>query len=720
MAPRFDNFLDGSVGGLGGAMGQYFKWNFSQSPAGISTYSAGVNAGLRPSTAFGTSLLTTAGLQYATNAALVGRDRESKKPTFGDSYGLEDQAWDSTVGVILPNQGKVPRNYADYTNQVKKNNGTAAQTLSQDAYNNWKDAEFNQGGIFRINREGQGSEIVGRDTATLFNRTVANPLYAYDGSLGRENVDRLTAGVGLASLGGSAAALKNYTDLAKVGATVGAVPAYTASQTAGIVGGSILKGLGVGATVYGGITDFAESKKAGDSDLRAATNATSNVAGGLTGAWAGTQATTALSAPLLATPLAPAVPFIVGAGAIAGGITGSGLSGWASDRVLDLFGEGKKSDNGISADTAMANAEARYQKALQANNQQSTNTMATPNNRYNNQTGKTVINSNKAAEYAKGEKLASDQYSANVKYQSDIAGYQIKSMADLQNYQMQSSDRRYNTDVTSNVNLQLGSQKNNFDYQAKTYDSQLQSGDRQFKTLAELQAALDSNQRIERVGFDKNRVTGIIGLDANAKNLEGSKFETTTKYGTQERINQYNRNTLDQTAIAEAQIKSGTYGMSKDDMAKRANDKANFDNWKARNDANFDYADRTNAQIKFNKDMANAERAYSDQRLDRQNDRAAAMSRFQVETYQKDNDRNRYYSDLAVQRQQTRDDFNLRTRQIQNQIDIANRQTQNQIDIANKDYAIRYGDASLRQQQYAATRADIGYNRSNQSSSLAF
>ena len=104
MAPKYDNFIDRAAGGLGGAMNQYFKWNFSQSPAGISAYSAGVKAGLKSPTAFGGSLLTTAALQYATNEALKGRDRESKKPTFGDSYGLEDQIWDNTVGVILPNQ----------------------------------------------------------------------------------------------------------------------------------------------------------------------------------------------------------------------------------------------------------------------------------------------------------------------------------------------------------------------------------------------------------------------------------------------------------------------------------------------------------------------------------------------------------------------------------------------------------------------------------------
>jgi len=693
MAPRFDNFLDATVGGLGGTMGQYFKWNFGLAAPAIPTYEAGVKAGLKPSTAFGASLLTTAGLQYATNNALVGRDRDTKKTSFGASYGLEDQIWDSTVGVILPNQGKVPRTYRDYVNQARKNGATDSQILTEDAYNQWKDAEYNRGGVFRINRDGQGSEIAGRDTATFFGRTVANPLYAYDATLGKENVDRLTAGIGLTGLGGSTAALKGYTDLAKAGTTVGALPAYSASQTAGIIGGSILKGLGVGATVYGGITDFAESKKAGDSDLRAAANATSNVTGGLAGAWAGTQAATALSAPLLATPLAPAVPFIVGAGTIAGGLTGSGLSGWASDRVLDFFGEGKDKNNYLSPDQAASQSEARYQKALQANRQQSASTMATPTNRYNNQNG-TVINSSRPSDYAPGEKLAADQYAANLKAQTDYAGYQIKSLTDLQNYAMQSADRRYNIDRTSEVNYSLGSQKNQVDYEVGmnrnrvtrdvgyyTSDNQLRASN--YKTLAELQAKLDQN----RLQSGDNRY--LADTQASTE-----KFKWTT---------------VNPTSIAEAQIKAGTYGLSQSQLSKAAADKTNYDSWKNYNDSMFNYTNQMNAQMKLGQDIGQAQRAYNDQRNDRSNDQSLAMARYNAELAQKIADRNRYYDDLTQQRQLQRDDFNLRSRQIQNQIDIAN-----------KDYQIRYGDAKLRQDQFAAARADISYNRGNQSSSLAF
>ncbi|HBC41838.1 MAG TPA: hypothetical protein DCZ88_08060 [Pseudanabaena sp.] len=679
MAPKFDNFLDGSVGGLGGAMGNYFKWNFSQSPAGISTYNAAANAGLKPSTAFGASLLTTAGLQYATNNALVGRDRDAKKPTFGDSYGLEDQIWDSTIGLILPNQGKVPRTYRDYLNQARKNGATDSQILTEDAYNQWKDAEYNRGGVFRINPDGQGSEIAGRDTATFFNRTVANPLYAYDATLGKENVDRLTAGIGLTGLAGSTVALKGYTDLAKLGSTVGATPAYSASQTAGIIGSSIAKGLGTAALVYGGITDFADSKKAGDSDLRASANAVSSTAGGLYGATQGAKIGSTFG------------PIGTGVGAIIGGLAGNFIGGWASDRAVDAA-ENTGTDrlarimtDKIAANNNFADSSGFLESAsaLANRQQRSIANMATPtNNRYNNQNG-TVINSSRSSNYALGEKAA-----------VDYAGYQIRSLTDLQNYQMQSSDRRYATDRNADVNYQLGTQKNNVDYAVGmdrnavtrdvgkyTSDNQLRASN--YKTLADLQAALDKN----RLQSGDNR----YATDTQAST---EKFKWTT---------------VNPTSIAEAQIKAGTYGLSRNQLSKAAADKTNFDNWKNYNDSMFSYTDRMNAQIKLGQDIGQSQRAYNDQRNDRSNDQYLAMARYNAELAQKIADRNRYYDDLTQQRQLQRDDFNLRSRQIQNQIDIAN-----------KDYQIRYGDAKLRQDQFAAARADISYNRGNQSSSLAF
>ena len=308
--------------------------------------------------------------------------------------------------------------------------------------------------------------------------------------------------------------------------------------------------------------------------------------------------------------------------------------------------------------------------------------MAIPTNRYNNQNG-TVINSSRSSNYAPGEKAA-----------VDYAGYQIRSLTDLQNYQMQSSDRRYATDRNADVNYQLGTQKNNVDYAVGmdrnavtrdvgkyTSDNQLRASN--YKTLADLQAALDKN----RLQSGDNR----YATDTQAST---EKFKWTT---------------VNPTSVAEAQIKAGTYGLSQNQLSKAAADKTNFDNWKNYNDSMFNYTNQMNAQMKLGQDIGQAQRAYDDQRLDQKNQASAAMSRYNAELAQKIADRNRYYDDLTQQRQLQRDDFNLRSRQIQNQIDIAN-----------KDYQIRYGDAKLRQDQFAATRADISYNRGNQSSSLAF
>lgn len=309
--------------------------------------------------------------------------------------------------------------------------------------------------------------------------------------------------------------------------------------------------------------------------------------------------------------------------------------------------------------------------------------MATPNSNATNANQRTNIYSNKSSDYAPTEKL-----------QSDYAGYQIRSLTDLQNYQMQSSDRRYATDRNADVNYQLGTQKNQVDYAVGmdrnavtrdvgkyTSDNQLRASN--YKTLADLQAALDKN----RLQSGDNR----YATDTQAST---EKFKWTT---------------VNPTSIAEAQIKAGTYGLSQNQLSKAAADKTNYDNWKNYNDSMFNYTNQMNAQMKLSQDIGQAQRAYDDQRLDRQNDRSAAMSRYNAEQAQKASERQRYYDDLAQQRQLARDDFNLRSRQIQNQIDIAN-----------KDYRIRYGDAKLRQDQFAATRADISYNRGNQSSSLAF
>jgi hypothetical protein len=715
MAPKFDNFVDGSVGGLGGALGQYFKWNFSQSPAGISTYNAAANAGLRPSTAFGASLLTTAGLQYATNNALLGRDRDQKKPTFGDTYTWEDQAWDSTIGLILPNQGKVPRTYGDYLAQVKKNGGSQSQTLSEDAYNAWKNAEYNQGGIFRLNREGEGSELVGRDTATFFNRTVTNPLYAYDGTLGRENVDRLTAGVGLAGLGGSAAALKGYTDLAKLGSTVGATPAYNLGDTSKIIGGSALRGLGVAATVYGGITDFAESKKAGDSDFRAATNATFNVGGALAGAAVGGQAAASLSAPLLATPAAPAVPFIVGAGTIGGAVTGSGIGGWLSDRALDLFGE--KKSNESSADDLYRAADARLQRALEDKQLRETGTsdMATPRTTTN--TGTRTTNNIRQSDYAPGEKANLDRFKIQLDAMNQRYGIDATTGANLQNYQWQSQDRQFATKVNA--------------------------GETRVKTYAELQAALDRNQVTREVGLDSNRVTREVGLDSNRVTREvglnrnqlqsgDNRFETTTKYGTQERMNAYNRNTVDKTAIAEATIKASSDASASDAEITKAKIQAGIYGLSLTDVKNMFYGRYQMEVQKFNDQRGWTERSYSDQRRDLSSARFDANVRYNQEMAmraaeraedmrQRELDRDRVKYEFDVRRNDTNATLAQQNAFRQQELAFRQQEINNSSALDQARIAQIYADTKLKNDQFGAGRADISYNRNIQRSrSIAF
>ena len=269
--------------------------------------------------------------------------------------------------------------------------------------------------------------------------------------------------------------------------------------------------------------------------------------------------------------------------------------------------------------------------------------------------------SSRPSDYAPGEKLS-----------SDLAGYQIKSLADLQNNTMQSRDRQYKTNVDAGVNYQLGSQK--------------------------IQAYRD------------------IGYRTSEDQLKASKYKTETeastekfKWNTVNSTEKYKWTTVNPTSVAEAQIKAGTYGLSESQLRKAASDKTNFDNWKNYNDSMFNYTNQMNAQMKLSQDIGQSQRAYNDQRNDRSNDQSLAIARYNADQAQKINDRNRYYNDLAEQRRLQRDDFNLRSRQIQSQIDIAN-----------KDYQIRYDDGKLRQNQFAATRADISYNRGNQSSSLAF
>lgn len=348
-------------------------------------------------------------------------------------------------------------------------------------------------------------------------------------------------------------------------------------------------------------------------------------------------------------------------------------------------------DNTID-DKARSKAEYQQRAAKATNRKNSdkgTDTMATPNNRY-----------------AKPEKTAkasptSDRY----KVDTDAA-------VNLRNYSMQSSDRKYNTDRTADVNLKIGTQKNQVDLTVGldrnavtrdvgryTSDNQLRASN--YKTFADLQAALNRNQ-----------------LQSG-----DNRFETSTKYGTQERMNAYNRNTLDKTEIAKEQIKAGTYGMSQSQQSKLANDKANYTNWKNYNDSMFDYAAKQNQQINFNQQIAQSNKAYADSRLDRLNDSIASQIKWQNDQVQRANDRAQYYVDQQSAREQQRADFNLRSQQVQQQIDLANREfTLKSAESGAKVYDI-YNTARLKNDQFAATRADVSYNRNQQGrsrSNLAF
>jgi hypothetical protein len=361
-----------------------------------------------------------------------------------------------------------------------------------------------------------------------------------------------------------------------------------------------------------------------------------------------------------------------------------------------------------------------------ANFQQKTDkNMTTPSKvNDNSSSGKATINSSRPSDYGKGEKLLSDREATLVRQQTDMRGQDIKSLTDLQNFASRSRDNRYATEA----NTAVGFNKN--------------AGD-------------------VKVGLDKNRVTRDVGFDQNAKQLEASnvrtfadfkaamdknvkqsadnRFETSTKFATQERMNTFNRNTIDRTELATAQVKAGTFGVGQDELNKRAGDKSNFDNWKKQNDANFDYADRQNAQIKMGRDIGNAERAYNDSRQDLSNDRGAAMHRFQVEQNNKNADRSARFEEQKQLREDRKADFGLRSSQINAEVARSAQESTYRMQLLQAqtaqirddsvfrnrkleaDTAAVFSNTRLKDLQFAASRSDIGYNRGNQfGRSLAF
>jgi hypothetical protein len=353
-------------------------------------------------------------------------------------------------------------------------------------------------------------------------------------------------------------------------------------------------------------------------------------------------------------------------------------------------------------DKARSNAD--YQQwANQAQNRDKNSysgnpTMATPNNASTNQNQRTNIYSNKASDYSGDQKL-----------QSDYAGYQIKSLSDLQNYANQSADRRYNTDATSNVNLQLGTQKNNVDLTVGldknsvtrdvgyyTSNNQLKASN--YKSYADLQASLDKNKLQSgdnRYQTDATSNTNRYNIDTTAAT---DKFKWTT---------------VNPTSVAQEQIKAGTYGLNQQDLANRAADKAYTDKMNT-------YADRQLALEKYTRDAGQAQVAYDDQQIARKNDQAAAQSRYQIDLNQKEIARQDNLRQQADARKQQREDFNLRSQQINQQANQWQQDYQLRSQLNAAQLAQIYSDTKLKQDQFVATTANTGYNRSQQTRSLAF
>jgi len=343
---------------------------------------------------------------------------------------------------------------------------------------------------------------------------------------------------------------------------------------------------------------------------------------------------------------------------------------------------------------------------------------------FQQKTDKNMAPSTKAKTSTAPTSRVFDRESTLARQQTDMRNQDIRSLTDLQNFAMQSRDRRTATEA----NTAVGFNRN--------------AGD-------------------VKVGLDKNRVTRDVGFDQNAKQLEGSKiktfadfrvgmdrnerqsgdnrFETSTKFATQERVNTFNRNTIDRTELATAQVKAGTFGVGQSELNKRAGDKSNFDNWKKQNDANFDYADRQNAAIKLGRDIGNAERAYNDSRLDLQNDRSNAMHRFQVEQNNKNADRSARSAEQKQSREDRKADFGLRSSQINAEVARSAQESTYRMQLLQAQTAqIRddsvfrnrkleadtdavFSNTRLKNLQFDATRSDLGYNRSNQfGRSLAF
>lgn len=270
--------------------------------------------------------------------------------------------------------------------------------------------------------------------------------------------------------------------------------------------------------------------------------------------------------------------------------------------------------------------------------------------------------------------------------------------------------QKTNTDVFRIVGQNQNDRERNYlTYQGNIYNFDKQSGDRQLGI-----------QKDYALGMDKNIRDQSVGLDRNTKTLEASKYGDQLKT----QLGAYQWTTLNPTSIAEAQIKAGTYGVGQDELNKRANDKANFDNDKAYRDKMNDYADRQLQLDRYTRSVGDSYRAYSDQQENRRNDRNDAMNRYNNDlqykyalfAYQKEKDaadRDWVKQQFAATTAQWDKDYTLKQQNSVNDYAFRKQAVDNQTNQINSNIA-------LDNSKFTANRADLAYNRNYQSRSFAF
>ena len=334
--------------------------------------------------------------------------------------------------------------------------------------------------------------------------------------------------------------------------------------------------------------------------------------------------------------------------------------------------------------------------------------MATPKTTQT-RTGSTVINSSRPSDYASGERANLDRVKIQLDAMNQRYGIDATTGANLQNYQWQSQDRqfatrlnaenqRYKTDADASVNREIG--------------------------LANVGVTRE-------VGLAKTYADLKANLNRNQLQSGDNRFETTTKYGTQERMNQFNRNTIDRTEIAKEQIKAGTYGRSQSDINSMAIEsnarKVNQDF----NDRMMNYGRYQMEINKFTNDVGNAQRSYMDQRSDLENERRAATARYNQEQAQKRADleydrqqrkldRDRSYYEFDIRRNDTNATLAQQNAFRQQELAFRQQEINNSSALDQAKIAQIYADTKLKNDQFGAGRADISYNRSAQYRSIAF